>query len=52
MFAVPLAFLEEIRRVRVEDIEGEKGKLFTKVREATIEVIRTDVALGLNQSSQ
>ncbi len=47
MFAVPLAFVEEIRRVRVEEIEGDKGKLFTKVREATIEVIRTDVALGL-----
>jgi chemosensory pili system protein ChpA (sensor histidine kinase/response regulator) len=47
MFAVPLAFVEEIRRVRVEEIEGENGKLFTKVREATIEVIRTDVALGL-----
>jgi chemosensory pili system protein ChpA (sensor histidine kinase/response regulator) len=47
MFAVPLAFVEEIRRVRVEEIEGEQGKLYTKVREATIEVIRTDVALGL-----
>ncbi len=46
-FAVPLAFVEEIRRVRLEEIEGEKGKLYTKVREATIEVIRTDVALGL-----
>jgi len=47
MFAVPLAFVEEIRRVRVEELEGEKGKFFTKVREATIDVIRTDVALGL-----
>ena len=47
MFAVPLAFVEEIRRVRVEEIEGEKGKLYTKVREATIEVIRTDLALGM-----
>ncbi len=46
-FAVPLAFVEEIRRVRLEEIEGEKGKLYTKVREATIEIIRTDVALGL-----
>jgi len=48
MFAVPLAFVEEIRRVRVEEIEGEKGKLYTKVREATIEVIRTDIALGMD----
>ena len=46
-FAIPLAFVEEIRRVRLEEIEGESGKLYTKVREATIEVIRTDVALGL-----
>ncbi len=47
MFAMPLAFVEEIRRLRPEDIEEVGGKLLTKVRDVVTEVVRLDSALGL-----
>jgi chemosensory pili system protein ChpA (sensor histidine kinase/response regulator) len=47
MFAVPLTFIEEIRRVKAEDIHEVDGKLVTRVREVDTEVIRVDVTLGL-----
>jgi chemosensory pili system protein ChpA (sensor histidine kinase/response regulator) len=47
MFAMPLAFVEEIRRLRPEDIEEVGGKLLTKVRDVVTEVVRLDVSLGL-----
>ena len=46
-FAFPLAFVEEIRRLRNEDIEEVGGKLLTKVREVVTEVVRLDSHLGL-----
>jgi chemosensory pili system protein ChpA (sensor histidine kinase/response regulator) len=48
-FALPLAFVEEIRRLRVDEIEGVGGKLMTKVRDMVTEVVRLDAALGLEQ---
>jgi chemosensory pili system protein ChpA (sensor histidine kinase/response regulator) len=45
--AMPLAVVEEIRRVRPEEIEDVGGKLLTKVRGIVTEVIRLDTALGL-----
>jgi chemosensory pili system protein ChpA (sensor histidine kinase/response regulator) len=45
--AIPLAVVEEIRRVRPEEIEDVGGKLLTKVRGIVTEVIRLDTALGL-----
>ena len=47
MFALPLAFVEEIRRLRVNEIEEVGGKLMTKVRDMVTEVVRLDAALGL-----
>jgi chemosensory pili system protein ChpA (sensor histidine kinase/response regulator) len=47
MFAVPLSFVEEIRRLRVSDMEDVGGKLLTKVRDLVTEVIRLDSAMGL-----
>ena len=46
-FAFPLAFVEEIRRLRGDDIEEVSGKLLTKVRDVVTEVVRLDTALGL-----
>jgi chemosensory pili system protein ChpA (sensor histidine kinase/response regulator) len=46
-FAFPLAFVEEIRRIRESDIEEVGGKLLTKVRDAVTEVVRLDMQLGL-----
>ncbi|MGH9727079.1 MAG: hybrid sensor histidine kinase/response regulator [Candidatus Acidiferrales bacterium] len=46
VFALPLAFVEEIRRVRPEEIEEVGGKLLTRVREEIIDVIRLDVRLA------
>jgi chemosensory pili system protein ChpA (sensor histidine kinase/response regulator) len=45
--AMPLAVVEEIRRVRPEEIEDVGGKLLTKVRGIITEVTRLDTALGL-----
>lgn len=47
MFAFPLAFVEEIRRIRSSDIEDVGGKLLTKVRDVVTEVVRLDAQLGL-----
>jgi chemosensory pili system protein ChpA (sensor histidine kinase/response regulator) len=47
MFALPLAFVEEIRRLRTTEIEEAGGKLLTKVRDVMTEIVRLDAALGL-----
>ncbi len=47
MFALPLSFIEEIRRLRANEIEEVGGKLLTKVRDAVTEIVRLDTALGL-----
>ena len=47
MFALPLAFVEEIRRLKTADIEEVGGKLLTKVRDVVTEIVRLDSALGL-----
>ena len=49
MFALPLAFVEEIRRLKQEDIEEVGGKLLTKVRDVVTEVVRLDSHLGIDQ---
>src|SRR5256884_5284894 len=41
-FALPLAVVEEIRRLRADEIEDVGGKLLTKVRDVVTEVIRLD----------
>ena len=46
-FALPLAVVEEIRRIRADEIEDVGGKLLTKVRDVVTEVIRLDTYLGL-----
>jgi len=46
-FAIPLAVVEEIRRVRADEIEDVGGKLMTKVRDVVTEVVRLDTHLGL-----
>ncbi len=46
-FALPLAVVEEIRRLRADEIEDVGGKLMTKVRDVVTEVIRLDSSLGL-----
>jgi chemosensory pili system protein ChpA (sensor histidine kinase/response regulator) len=46
-FALPLAVVEEIRRVRPDEIEDVGGKLLTRVRDVVTEVVRLDSHLGL-----
>jgi len=46
-FALPLAFVEEIRRMRADDIEEVGGKLLTRVRDVVTEIIRLDTHLAL-----
>ena len=46
-FALPLAVVEEIRRLRADEIEDVGGKLLTRVRDVVTEVIRLDTYLGL-----
>jgi chemosensory pili system protein ChpA (sensor histidine kinase/response regulator) len=46
-FAFPLAFVEEIRRLRADEIEEVGGKLLTKVRDVVTEIVRLDSQLGL-----
>jgi len=46
-FALPLAVVEEIRRIRADEIEDVGGKLLTKVRDIVTEVVRLDAYLGL-----
>ena len=47
VLAMPLAVVEEIRRLRPEEIEDVGGKLLTKVRGVVTEVVRLDNALAL-----
>jgi chemosensory pili system protein ChpA (sensor histidine kinase/response regulator) len=47
VYALPLAVVEEIRRLKPEEIEDVGGKLFTKVRGVITEVVRLDLQLGL-----
>ncbi|MGA3292472.1 MAG: response regulator [Candidatus Acidiferrales bacterium] len=47
VFALPLALVEEIRRIRPAEIEDVGGKLFTRVRDAVTEVMRLDLQLAL-----
>jgi chemosensory pili system protein ChpA (sensor histidine kinase/response regulator) len=47
VLAMPLAVVEEIRRLRPEEIEDVGGKLLTTVRGVVTEVVRIDGALGL-----
>jgi chemosensory pili system protein ChpA (sensor histidine kinase/response regulator) len=49
MFALPLAFVEEIRRLKTTEIEEVGGKLLTKVRDVVTEIVRLDSALGLEE---
>jgi len=46
-YALPLAVVEEIRRIRADEIEDVGGKLLTKVRDVVTEVVRLDSYLGL-----
>src|ERR1043166_1344888 len=46
-FALPLPVVEEIRRLRADELEDVGGKLLTKVRDVVTEVIRLDGYLGL-----
>jgi chemosensory pili system protein ChpA (sensor histidine kinase/response regulator) len=47
VYALPLAVVEEIRRLKPEEIEDVGGKLFTRVRGVITEVVRLDLQLGL-----
>ena len=47
MFAIPVTVIEEIRRVRQEELEENEGRLRTKVRDVVMEAVRVDVTLGL-----
>ena len=46
-YALPLGVVEEIRRIRSDEIEDIGGKLITKVRDVVTEVVRLDSYLGL-----
>jgi chemosensory pili system protein ChpA (sensor histidine kinase/response regulator) len=46
-FALPLAVIEEIRRLKPSEIEDVGGKLLTRVRDVVTEVVRLDLQLGL-----
>lgn len=47
VFALPLALVEEIRRLRPEEIDDVGGKLLANVRDEIIDVVRLDARLGL-----
>ena len=47
VFALPLAVVEEIRRLRPDEIEDVGGKLLTRVRDVITEVVRLDLQLAL-----
>ncbi len=47
MFAIPVTVIEEIRRVRQEELEESEGRLRTKVRDVVMEAVRVDATLGL-----
>jgi chemosensory pili system protein ChpA (sensor histidine kinase/response regulator) len=46
-FAIPVSFVEEIRRISANAIEEVGGKLLTKIREVVTEVVRLDSQLGM-----
>ncbi|HTV57961.1 MAG TPA: response regulator [Verrucomicrobiae bacterium] len=46
-YALPLTFVEEIRRLRPEEIEDVGGKLLTRVRGVVTDIVRLDLQLGL-----
>ncbi len=48
-FALPLAFVEEIRRLKESEIEEVSGKLLTRVRDVVTELVRLDTHLGLER---
>jgi chemosensory pili system protein ChpA (sensor histidine kinase/response regulator) len=47
VFALPLAVVEEIRRLKPSEIEDVGGKLLTRVRDVVTEVVRLDLQLAL-----
>ena len=47
VFALPLAVVEEIRRLKPAEIDDVGGKLFTRVRDVVTEVVRLDLQLAL-----
>lgn len=47
IFGLPVTAVEEIRRVREQELAPHEGKLRTRVRDAEIDVVRLDVTLGL-----
>jgi chemosensory pili system protein ChpA (sensor histidine kinase/response regulator) len=47
VFALPLAVVEEIRRLKPTEIEDVGGKLFARVRDVVTEVVRLDLQLAL-----
>jgi chemosensory pili system protein ChpA (sensor histidine kinase/response regulator) len=47
VFALPLAVVEEIRRLRPDEIEDVGGRLLTRVRDVVTEVVRLDLQLAL-----
>jgi chemosensory pili system protein ChpA (sensor histidine kinase/response regulator) len=47
VFALPLAVIEEIRRLKPAEIEDVGGKLFARVRDVVTEVVRLDLQLAL-----
>ena len=47
VLAMPLSVVEEIRRIRPDEIEDVGGKLLAKVRGVVTEIVRLDSALGL-----
>jgi chemosensory pili system protein ChpA (sensor histidine kinase/response regulator) len=47
VFALPLAVIEEIRRLKPAEIEDVGGKLLTRVRDVITEVVRLDLQLAL-----
>jgi len=49
VFAFPLAFVEEIRRIKESDVEEVGSKLLTKVRDQVTEIVRLDRQLGLEE---
>ncbi|MGC2330240.1 MAG: response regulator [Candidatus Acidiferrales bacterium] len=48
VFALPLAVVEEIRRLKPAEIEDVGGKLLTRVRDVVTEVVRLDLQLALS----
>ncbi len=47
VFALPLAVIEEIRRLKPTEIEDVGGRLLTRVRDVVTEVVRLDLQLAL-----